>query len=134
MIISSRLEHEMESEPPEPSYHMLPEISLPSRPSQVVTESNYEQSLRDMNCSGRATPFPSSTPDNDSGLGDDEMTKPINWGSVLSLTSQTDLESLNNNELYAELGLSEPMVEWKEPVRTEQSEWDGFIQVLVGGT
>lgn len=99
-----------------------------------VQETNYEQSLRDMNCSGRATPFPSNPPDNDSGLGDDESTRPINWGSVLSLTSQTDLESLNNNELYAELGLSSSEnSEWKESVRTE-NEWDGFMHVLVGGT
>lgn len=120
----------MESEPPEPNYPSVSDISTPIRPSPVI-EPNYEQSLRDMNCSGRATPFPSSAPDTDSGLGDDEATRPINWGSVLSLTSQTDLESMNNNELYAELGLShEPM----EPIRTDTNEWDGFMHVLVGGT
>ncbi|CAH1181550.1 unnamed protein product [Phyllotreta striolata] len=125
-----RLEREMESEPPEPSYP----ASLPPLSPITVQDTNYEQSLRDMNCSGRATPFPSNPPDNDSGLGDDETTRPINWGSVLSLTSQTDLESLNNNELYAELGLSgSENSEWKESVRTE-NEWDGFMHVLVGGT
>ncbi|XP_028141169.1 uncharacterized protein LOC114335183 isoform X2 [Diabrotica virgifera virgifera] len=127
-----RLEREMESEPPEPSYPSLPALS-----PITVPDTNYEQSLRDMNCSGRATPFPSNPPDTDSGLGDDETTRPINWGSVLSLTSQTDLESLNNNELYAELGLSSSSnsenSEWKENVRTE-NEWDGFMHVLVGGT
>lgn len=98
-------------------------------------EPNYEQSLRDMNCSGRATPFPSSVTDSDSGLGDDESTRPINWGSVLSLTSQTDLESINNNELYAELGLSSEPTEWKDHSnRTDANEWDGFMHVLVGGT
>ncbi|KAJ8925387.1 hypothetical protein NQ315_009219 [Exocentrus adspersus] len=130
-----RLEREMESEPPEPSYPTLPEMSSPYRPSPVP-ESSYEQSLRDMNCSGRATPFPSTAPDTDSGLGEDEMARPINWGSVLSLTSQTDLESLNNNELYAELGLSDQS-EWKEPStsRTDNlNEWDGFMHVLVGGS
>ncbi|XP_068895942.1 uncharacterized protein tara isoform X2 [Tenebrio molitor] len=129
-----RLEREMEAEPPEPSYP-LPEMSPPSRPSPVP-EPNYEQSLREMTCSsGRATPFPSAAPDTDSGLGDDEMTRPINWGSVLSLTSQTDLESLNNNELYAELGLSSDPPEWKEPSTSRtDNEWDGFMHVLVGGT
>lgn len=125
----------MESEPPEPSYPALPEMSPPYRPNPVP-ETSYEQSLRDMNCSGRATPFPSTAPDTDSGLGEDEMTRPINWGSVLSLTSQTDLESLNNNELYAELGLGDQS-EWKEPStsRTDNiNEWDGFMHVLVGGT
>ncbi|CAH1117069.1 unnamed protein product [Phaedon cochleariae] len=124
-----RLEREMEAEPPEPSYSapVQPPIAVPEAPS-------YEQSLRDMNCSGRATPFPSTGPDTDSGLGDDESTRPINWGSVLSLTSQTDLESLNNNELYAELGLGGvDNSEWKDAGRTE-NEWDGFMHVLVGGT
>lgn len=126
-----RLEREMEAEPPEPSYPALPEMTAPYRPSPVQ-EPSYEQSLRDMNCSGRATPFPSTAPDTDSGLGDDEMTRPINWGSVLSLSSQTDLESLNNNELYAELGLSEHS---ESMSRTDNiNEWDGFVHVLVGGT
>lgn len=128
----------MESEPPEVSYPTLPELSPPSRPLPVVQETtstnvNYEQSLREMTCSsGRATPFPSQMQDTDSGIGDDETTKPINWGSVLSLSSQTDLESLNNNELYAELGLSSSSdaVEWKDST----NEWDGFMHVLVGGT
>lgn len=102
----------MEAEPPEPSF---PEPPPPSRP---LPESSYEQSLREMTCSsGRATPFPSQAPDTDSGLGDEE-TRPINWGSVLSLTSQTDLESLNNNELYAELGLSSDLPE-------SGSDWTG---------
>nr|CAI5818077.1 unnamed protein product [Callosobruchus analis] len=68
----------------------------------------YEQSLREMTSSGRATPFPSGTvPDTDSGLGEDEamLNKPINWSSVLSLSSQTetDIEVLNNNEFYEDL-------------------------------
>lgn len=141
-----KLEREMESDPPpEPSYPPpLQEVSPHNRLSPVIPEPripepiNYEQSLRDMACaSGRATPFPSNPTDTDSGLGDDEMTKPINWSSVLSLSSQTDLESLNNNELYAELGLSNDIPDWKEqltgPSRTE-NEWDGFMQVLVSGT
>lgn len=50
--------------------------------------------------SGRATPFPiNPPPDTDSGYGDDDCTRPINWGSVLSLSSQ--LDPLNNNDLFA---------------------------------
>ncbi|XP_066149509.1 uncharacterized protein tara isoform X2 [Euwallacea fornicatus] len=135
-----RLEREMEADPPEPSYPMLPEMTPPTRPCPVTEPNNYEQSLRDMACSsGRATPFPSAAPDTDSGLGDEdsELGRPINWSSVLSLTSQSDLEAMNNNELYAELGLSNNSDEWKEPStsRTDSvNEWDGFVQVLVGGT
>lgn len=137
-----RLEREMESEPPEPSYSAtLPEL-LPNRvePNRTfsVPEPHYEQSLREMACSsGRATPFPTAAPDTDSGLGDDDLTRPINWSSVLSLSSQTGLESMNNNELYAELGLSNDPPEWKEQLTTStrtENEWDGFMHVLVGGT
>lgn len=129
----------MEADPPEPSYPMLPEMTPPTRPCPVTDPNGgYEQSLRDMaSSSGRATPFPSAAPDTDSGLGDEdsELTRPINWGSVLSLTSQSDLELLNNNELYAELGLSNSSEPEPSTSRTDSiNEWDGFIQVLVGST
>lgn len=135
-----RLEKEMESEPVEPSgysHTTYPEVNTSNRLNPVMPEPSYEQSLRDMSCnSGRATPFPMNTPDTDSGLGDDEMTKPINWSSVLSYSSQTDLEPLNNNELYAELGLSTETTEWKDPSlqQRNENEWDGFMHVLVSGT
>ncbi|XP_076268365.1 SERTA domain-containing protein 2 taranis isoform X2 [Rhynchophorus ferrugineus] len=133
-----RLEREMEADPPEPSYPMLPEMTPPTRPCPVP-EAGYEQSLREVACpSGRATPFPTAAPDTDSGLGDDEDdARPINWGSVLSLASQTDLVSLNNNELYAELGLSAMEDDgWREPSSRNDpgTEWDGLMHVLVGGT
>ena len=136
-----RLEREMESEPPEPSYPpTMPEIAPPSRLNPVPEQpTTYENSLREMtSSSGRATPFPATpTADTDSGIGDDDSTRPINWGSVLSLTSQTDLESLNNNELYAELGLTSDF-EWnKESVGSSsraENEWDGFMHVLVSSS
>lgn len=131
----------MESDPVEPSSYPqtnFTEVNTSNRLNPVMPEpSNYEQNLRDMACSsGRATPFPSNTPDTDSGLGDDEMTRPINWSSVLSYSSQTDLESLNNNELYAELGLTTENTEWKDPNPQQRMEndWDGFMHVLVSGT
>lgn len=129
----------MESEPPEPSYPpTMPEIAPPSR-LNAVPEPTYENSLREMTASsGRATPFPQTpTVDTDSGIGDDDATRPINWGSVLSLTSQTDLESLNNNELYAELGLTSDF-EWNKESGGSSSraenEWDGFMHVLVSSS
>lgn len=53
--------------------------------------------------SGRATPYPmTSMLDTDSGVGDDSRdTRSINWGSVLSLSNQSALDPINNNELYA---------------------------------
>lgn len=56
--------------------------------------------LRDSQ-SGRATPFPVTGPDTDSGYGDEDGTRPINWGSVLSLSSQSALDPLNNNDLFS---------------------------------
>lgn len=56
--------------------------------------------LRDSQ-SGRATPFPGAGPDTDSGYGDEDGTRPINWGSVLSLSSQSALDPLNNNDLFS---------------------------------
>lgn len=53
--------------------------------------------------SGRATPYPlGQLPDNDSGYGgdDDCDLRPINWGSVLSLSSQSALDPLTGNDLY----------------------------------
>lgn len=43
--------------------------------------------------------------DNDSGIGDDNRS--INWGSVLSLSSQSDLDPLNNNDSLGELDFSQ---------------------------
>ena len=53
---------------------------------------------------GRLTPFPlpptsSAETDADSGIGDSDDSRSINWGSVLSLSSQSPLDPLNNNEL-----------------------------------
>ncbi|KAK7872007.1 hypothetical protein R5R35_004522 [Gryllus longicercus] len=100
---------------PEPSYHsQFPEVPAPNmsyssshyRLASPVNEivPPYEQNLRELSSSGRATPFPgvshSSNYDTDSGMGDEESGRGINWGSVLSLSSQSDLDPLNNNELY----------------------------------
>jgi len=59
----------------------------------------YDHPLKEAQ-SGRATPFPLSGPDTDSGFGDEDCTRPINWGSVLSLSSQSALDPLNNNDLF----------------------------------
>lgn len=100
-----RIEREMEhdsqffcSEPPPTSSTPGP-INYPSAPSYPATPPppeipHYEHSLRDVaSPAPRATPFPSPAhpgSDNDSASS-------INWGSVLSLSSQSDLDPLNNN-------------------------------------
>lgn len=138
-----KLEREMEAEPPEPCYSTPPPPTTTNLvdlrpPHTPLPEISYEQSLREISASGRATPFPQPmAPDTDSGIGEDESTHPINWSSVLSLTSQTDLEPLNNNDLYDELGLgsSSSDFEWKDSSQSRsESDWDGFMHVMVGGT
>uniref|UniRef100_A0A8D8TKS1 SERTA domain-containing protein 2 n=1 Tax=Cacopsylla melanoneura TaxID=428564 RepID=A0A8D8TKS1_9HEMI len=56
------------------------------------------------------TPYPSSSSESDSGLGDDSRS--INWGSVLSLSSNSDLDPLNNNDSLDDLDL-DLSVPWK---------------------
>ncbi len=55
------------------------------------------------------TPYPQTSPqeDDDSGIGDDNRS--INWGSVLSLSSQSDLDPLNNNDSLGELDFSQDL-------------------------
>lgn len=131
------------------------------------TSTTSSATLREVSASsssGRATPFPHlPLHDADSGYGGDtdamidvdsasvDTSRPINWSSVLSLATQTtaDLDALNNNDdLYAELGLSSSSSsgsgsssyvtnyhhhhEWKSEQR--DSDWDGFVHVLVGGS
>ncbi|KAL0269480.1 UNVERIFIED_CONTAM: hypothetical protein PYX00_007193 [Menopon gallinae] len=85
---------------PPPQFLEVPDIT-PSASSYRAGPEFYEQS-------GRATPFPllSGVCDADSGMGDDENARSINWGSVLSLSSQSDLDPMNNNELYSDSGAS----------------------------
>ncbi|CAD6996430.1 unnamed protein product [Ceratitis capitata] len=45
----------------------------------------------------------SSADNSDSGYADDDSTRSINWSSVLSLSSQSALDPLNNNDLFAML-------------------------------
>ncbi|KAF4516745.1 hypothetical protein B566_EDAN008436 [Ephemera danica] len=100
-----RIEREMEhdsqffcSESPH-SAASTPTINYPSPPSYPATPppqdlAHYEHSLRDLaSPAPRATPFPSPVhPSSDS-----DSAGTINWGSVLSLSSQSDLDPLNNN-------------------------------------
>ncbi|XP_049960693.1 protein enabled homolog [Schistocerca serialis cubense] len=84
-----------------PAY-AAPQYRVPAHGADLIPP--YEHTLRDFSASGRATPFPAACADNydaDSGVGDEESARGINWGSVLSLSSQSDLDPLNNNELYS---------------------------------
>lgn len=95
---------------------------------------------------GRATPFPAPQADADSGYGDEDCARPIDWGSVLSLSSQSALDPLNNNEPSAwadpgtpaldDLGATAsawgtggPLVDERPP---DPTELDGFVHILVG--
>jgi hypothetical protein len=65
----------------------------------------YETTLKDFNSAFRSTPYSSPAHpgmDVDSGLGSGEEDRGINWGSVLSLSSQSELDPLNNNSFSNE--------------------------------
>merc|ERR1739844_464755 len=75
--------------------------------SNMEPISPYENTLKDFNSAFRSTPYSSPAhpgSDMDSGLGDVDMDRGINWSSVLSLTSgsQSELDPLNNNTFATE--------------------------------
>merc|ERR1739844_327153 len=75
--------------------------------SNMEPVSPYENTLKDFNSAFRSTPYSSPAhpgSDMDSGLGDVDMDRGINWSSVLSLTSgsQSELDPLNNNTFATE--------------------------------
>ena len=89
---------------PPPQFLEVPDIT-PSASSYRAGPEFYEQS-------GRATPFPLANQccDSDSGVGDEDNAKSINWGSVLSLSSQSDLDPMNNNELFSDSSTTQDLV------------------------
>jgi len=65
----------------------------------------YETALKDFNSAFRSTPYSSPAHPGmevDSGLGSADEDRGINWGSVLSLSSQSELDPLNNNSFSTE--------------------------------
>jgi hypothetical protein len=65
----------------------------------------YETTLKDFNSAFRSTPYSSPAHPGmevDSGLGSADEDRGINWGSVLSLSSQSELDPLNNNSFSTE--------------------------------
>ncbi|XP_075221422.1 SERTA domain-containing protein 2 taranis [Lycorma delicatula] len=106
--------------PPEPLHQQFPEVPVPYEPPRVPT------------------PFPPP-------VTDSEDDRSINWGSVLSLSSQSDLDPLNNNDCLGDSDLSHDLDDflpsWKmtddalRPVATRASdsgELDNIMHVLVG--
>lgn len=87
------------SPPPPP----LPSSPAPPPPS-AAAPGTYDGTLKDFNSTFRvATPFASPAhPDEDSAIGEDEDRDGINWGSVLSLSNQSELDPLNNNTFVTE--------------------------------
>lgn len=76
------------------------------------------------------TPYPSPcSSDSDSGLGEDSRS--INWGSVLSLSSQSDLDPLNNNDSL-DLDLATPPWKPSHASSGPPAELDTIMHVLVG--
>lgn len=114
---SSNSNNSSQSHPPTPAVvthqPQFPEVPHPYEPPRV------------------ATPFPSPVSD-DSSTSEDRS---INWGSVLSLSSQSDLDPLNNND--SDPDMDDFLPTWKlspDDVlrRSDSSELDSIMHVLVG--
>ena len=104
---TSTISTNMESQS-HPIYNMAPapgqnpQVPNPVQP-QTFNNEAYETTLKDFNSAFRSTPYSSPAhpgSDMDSGLGDDD--RGINWSSVLSLSSQSELDPLNNNTFATE--------------------------------
>ena len=85
-------------------YNMASPANQPPQPQSFNSEvGSYETTLKDFNSAFRSTPYSSPAhpgTEMDSGLGDDD--RGINWSSVLSLSSQSELDPLNNNTFATE--------------------------------
>ena len=80
--------------PPTSSGHTYRENSY----SAPATESGFEAPLKDFNSAFRQTPLPlGPNPVEVAEASGVEEERGINWSSVLSLSSQSDLDPLNNN-------------------------------------
>ena len=73
----------------------------------------YETALKDFNTAFRITNSPYASPAHEVELStssvEDSVEKGINWGSVLSLSSQSELDPLNNNSFVSEPWISPPV-------------------------
>ena len=89
----------MSSAGSQPIQHPPPIFSAPSNREMEP----YENTLKDFNSAFRSTPYSSPAhpgSDLDSGIADED--RGINWSSVLSLSSQSELDPLNNNTFATE--------------------------------
>ena len=81
-----------------------PVISIPpvSAPVSTSTTSQVQSPVAPLATSTTTvSTLSSTTSDTDSGYADDDSTRSINWSSVLSLSSQSALDPLNNNDLFS---------------------------------
>ena len=101
--------------PPPPSTAPTPPPTSTTTPAGTNSYSDtYESTLKDFNTAFRLTPFSSpahASSDMDSGIADED--RGINWGSVLSLSNQSELDPLNNNSFTTET--------WSTPAVTTSS-------------
>jgi len=80
--------------PPTPAHPYSRENSY----SQNSSTDGFEAPLKDFNSAFRQTPVPLlPSPVEPTEVGSSEEERGINWSSVLSLSSQSDLDPINNN-------------------------------------
>ncbi|XP_017472029.1 PREDICTED: uncharacterized protein LOC108363244 isoform X2 [Rhagoletis zephyria] len=67
----------------------------------TATATNVSSNVLTTPLTTTTTSVVSTTDSSDSGYADDDSTRSINWSSVLSLSSQSALDPLNSNDLFA---------------------------------
>ncbi|XP_037813207.1 uncharacterized protein LOC119604580 isoform X1 [Lucilia sericata] len=89
-----------------------PVISLPPASASASTSTSSSQVQSSVTSPAINTTTVSTATsiasDADSGYADDDSTRSINWSSVLSLSSQSALDPLNNNDLFSILPPANP--------------------------
>ncbi|XP_054738612.1 uncharacterized protein LOC129244790 isoform X1 [Anastrepha obliqua] len=133
---------------------LLPVTTTMSAPSSAATPThNITTTAVPTNASSSVITTPlattttsiSTTDSSDSGYADEDSTRSINWSSVLSLSSQSALDPLNNNDLFAilppALSITNPATATPVPVTaattTSVSATDSTMQtpaVAISGT
>ncbi len=126
--------HVANGTPPPPSSAPSLPTTPPASPAYSSPDSGFDSGLKDFNSAFRPTPFSSPAHHpmevDAAGNGEEEKTGAsgggINWGSVLSLSNQSELDPLNNNTFG-----NEP---WVTPAATSSMSSSGSIAVTTTTT
>ncbi|XP_075144951.1 SERTA domain-containing protein 2 taranis isoform X2 [Haematobia irritans] len=115
-----------------------PGSSAPSTSSSSSAPSACSNVQSSPTACARSTTLTSSSnslmSDTDSGFADDDSTRSINWSSVLSLSSQSALDPLNNNDIFSILPPANPATAVPVSVTSSIENNTSSTSVAISGT